>query len=54
MKDHVDDNRLEKVLGNLLISSTRHYETHEKTIEEGIDNLTCREGRNRQNRNQNR
>ncbi|MGB4610071.1 MAG: DUF2202 domain-containing protein [Saccharofermentanales bacterium] len=52
--ESVENNRLERVLRNLLKGSTQHYETLQKALEEGIDNLTCNEGRSEQNKNRNR
>ena len=48
----VEDSRLERVLNNLLKGSTQHYETLEKAIKEGIDNLTCNESRAGQNKSE--
>lgn len=50
---NAEDPGLERVLKNLLKGSERHYETLEKAIEEGIDNLNCDECTAGQNMNRN-
>lgn len=45
-----EDKYTNRIIGNLIRSSTRHIETLERAIEFGIDNLNCNNSRNYKNR----